>query len=137
MAFENGSVYIVGAEAAADYRTTSKQWYLMKKNSSDKRYALCDTDGEMFMGILQNKPGAAGDAADIMAFGVSKAVAGEVLTPGMLFGTDSSGRAKQVEHTNTGADVGDYYGGHVIVGAAAANELCTVFMGVPQGRADS
>lgn len=136
MARENVTETISGALAAADYNTSSKQFYIMKKNTTDNQYALCDTDGEICIGILQNKPSASGNAAEVAVRGISKVVAGETLTAGDLFGTDSSGKAKKVESTNTGADVNDFYLGHVVEGAAS-DELATVYIGVPQGRVES
>lgn len=124
MAWENG-MRIPAALAAADQST--KQFYLVKKNTTDNQFAVCDTDGEIAQGILQNKPSAAGDAAEIIYFGVSKVSADETLSPGDYFGASADGQAKIVESTNTGADVGDYILGYVLEGAAAG-EVATVMI---------
>jgi len=124
MAWENG-LRIPAALAAADL--SSNQFYCVKKNATDNQFALCTVDGEIVEGILQNKPDAAGDAAEVIYFGVSKGEAGETLTAGDKVGTDSAGKLKIVEHTNTGADVGDYILGYVLEGAGSG-ELATIMI---------
>lgn len=123
-------LFCIGWLTAAASLTT-KQFYCVKKNSTDNQVALCDTDGEVVMGILQNKPGS-GIAADVMAAGVSKLEAGETLTAGDLWGTDTNGKGKKVERSVTGADVGDYFGGEVLEGADSG-ELATVTVGFVTG----
>lgn len=125
---------IPGALAAADL--SSNQFYCVKKNTTDNQFALCDTDGEVFDGVLQNKPSAAGDAADVMALGVTKLEAGETLAAGDLWGTDASGTGKVIEGTVTGADVGDYVAGRVLEGAASG-ELATVTVGMLTFRVEA
>jgi hypothetical protein len=125
---------LAGAQAAADLST--KQFYAVKKNTTAHQYALCDTDGEVIAGVLQNKPSAAGREATIMAMGITKVIAGETLVPGDLWGCDSAGKAKVVEGSNTGADTGDYVAGFVIEGAAT-DEIATVTIGMPTFRVES
>ncbi len=125
---------LAGAQAAADL--SAKQFFCVKKNAVNHEYALCDSDGEVVMGVLQNKPDAAGREATIMAIGITKIIAGEALTAGDLWGTDSAGKAKVVEGTNTGADVGDYVAGFVIEGAGSG-EIATVTIGLPTFRVEN
>ena len=136
MAWESPLYKLPAAIAAADYRTTSKQYYCVTKNATNNQVALATTDGEIFIGVLQNEP-LSGAAAEVTCIGVTKVVAGETLTAGDYWGTDSSGKAKIVEHTNTGADIGDYIAGVVLEGAAA-DELATVTIGFPiTGRVEA
>lgn len=136
MAWDKPLFTIPGARAAADYRTTSKQYYCMKKNTTDEQYALCDTDGEVFDGVLYNKPNAAAKEADIVSLGVVKVVAGEALTAGDFWKTDSAGKAAVAEGTVTGADVGDYVAGRVIVGAASG-AIAIVTIGMSTFRVEA
>lgn len=112
-----------------DADLSAKQFYCVKQSTTANRLSLCDTDGEIFVGVLQNKPNAAGGAATVMMSGITKLVAAETLAPGDFWGTDSAGKAKKVESTITGADVGDYIGG-VIKEGGAVNELVTGTIGI-------
>ncbi len=134
MAYELSLFNLPAALAAADLST--KQYFIVKKNTTNNQFALCDTDGELFDGVLQNKPDGADKAAEIMAIGITKIEAGEILTSGDRWGTDSAGKAKIIEHTNTGADVGDYVGGVVIEGAASGS-LATVSIGLVTFKVES
>jgi hypothetical protein len=119
----------------ADVAMTSHQFKCVKMSTTNNTFSLCDTDGEVVLGVLQDKPGA-GEAGDIMSLGVTKVVAAETLTAGDTWGTDGSGLAKKVEGTVTGADVGDYSAGVVLEGAAV-NELATVTIGVPTYKVEA
>lgn len=134
MAYELDLFTIPGALAAADL--SAKQFYCVKKNTTAGQYALCTVDGEPVAGVLQNKPSAAGAAAEVRAAGVTKVLAAETLTAGDFWGTDSAGKAKVVEATVTGADVGDYVCGHVIEGCAAG-EYATVTIGLQTFRVEA
>jgi hypothetical protein len=112
--------------AATDLST--KQFYCVKLNTTNNQVALCNTDGEKVFSVLQNEP-ESGQSAELIVSGITKVLAGETLTAGMFWGTDSSGKAKQVEHTATGADTGDWAVGEVIEGASA-NEYATVTIGL-------
>lgn len=131
MAFEGAQIRIPAALAAADL--SSNQFYFVKKNTTNGQFALAATDGEIVVGVLQDKPSAAGAAACICAWGVTKIEAGGTLTAGDYVGTDSSGRAVKKNHTATGADVGDYICGYVIEGAASG-EKATIMFGAPAYR---
>lgn len=130
MAWEQNLFTIPGALAGADLST--KQFYCVKKNTTANQFALCAVDGEIFDGVLQDKPDGSGEACEVRAAGVTKVIAGETLTAGDLWGTDSSGKAKKIEPTQTGADIRDYFAGRVLVGASA-NEYAIVTIGVLSG----
>lgn len=115
----------------ADADLSSNQYYVVKVDTTNNQFSLCDTDGELVLGVLQDKPDS-GAAGEIMVQGFTKVVAAETLTAGDAWGTDSAGKAKKVEKTVTGADVGDYIAGQVVQGAAAG-ELAVVSIGFPTG----
>ena len=135
MAFEAPSFAIPGLEANADL--SSDQHKIVKMTTTKLRVALASVDGEVVLGILQNKPSAAGKAATVVCLGVSKVVAGEALVAGDLWGTGSAGKAKKIEVSNTGADTGDFAMGTVLIGVGAANEVATVTVGVPTLKVES
>jgi len=113
----------------------TKQFFCVRQSTSDNAVELCDTDGELILGVVQNKP-AANAAANIMMAGVTKVEAAETLTAGDHWGVGAAGSAKKVEATVTGADVGDYVAGVVLEGAAAG-ELATVTIGVHTYRVEA
>lgn len=129
MATEQTGFSVGSMVAAADL--SAKQYFIVKKNTTNNQVALCSVDGEIFIGVLQNKP-VSGIAADVQMSGVTKVECGETLAAGDLWGTDNAGKAKKIERTVTGADVGDYFGGEVIKGAASG-ELATVSIGFVTG----
>ena len=128
-----GQLKIVGLEANADLST--KQWYFVKMTTTNKRVGLASVDGEAVLGVLVNKPSAAGQAAEVVMFGMVKIIAGETITAGDKIKTDASGKAGVVDLTSTGADLKDSAVGTAVIGAAAG-ELATVVLGVPQGKAE-
>lgn len=125
MAFEYPVLKVPALEAGADL--SGNQFHCVRMSGADKRVALCDTEGEVVLGVLQNKPAAAGQAAEVTALGLTKIVAGEALAAGDAWGTDAQARARKVEVTT---DVGDYAAGIVIEGAAAG-AIATVTIGFP------
>lgn len=125
MAFEIPGFCPAAFVAASDL--SSKQYYCVKLNTVADQVALCDTDGELVFGVLQNDP-ASGEEASVMLSGITKVIAGETLVKGMTWGVDANGKAKETERTATGADLGDFVMGRVIEGASAG-ELATVDIG--------
>jgi hypothetical protein len=75
--------------------------------------------GAVIYGILQNTP-PLGQAADIVIFGVTKAVAGAAFAAGADLMTDSSGRLITATSTNHRCAI-------AIEAAAVAGQLITVF----------
>jgi len=110
--------------------------YKCMKVSGSGTFGICDTDGEPVDGILQDNP-ASGLAGSLRMCGVSKVVCGEALTAGWHWGTDANGKAVRKEDTVTGADVGDYVGGKVIIGTSAVNGLATVTIGFSTFRVEA
>lgn len=134
MATENSVFELTGMTADADLST--KQFFFMKQGSTNKRVGLASVDGEVVDGVLQNKPNAAGQAADVMALGITKVVAGETLAAGDLIKTLSNGKAGVAEGTVTGADVGDYVIGRCLIGAAL-DEIASITVGMLTFRVEA
>lgn len=76
------------------------------------------------LGILQNKPNAQGEAAEIMSIpGITKWVAGEAINAGELVSSNASGRCR-------GALGGDVVLGHALQASSANGDLISVLLGV-------
>ena len=125
MAFEGILTLVPGARAAADLST--HQYKCVFKNATDLQYALCTTDGQVFDGVLQDDPNAAGVEARVAIAGVTRVIAGEAMAAGDRWGTDSAGLAKIVKSTNTGADTTDFIMGVVLKGGGANSRITVVF----------
>lgn len=87
MAFEAPLYKIPGLKAAADL--SAKQFKVMKMVGSLSVNVA--GDGEAGMGILQNLPSASGQAAEVVALGVSKVLAGDTITAGQRLASDANG----------------------------------------------
>lgn len=127
MAFEHPVLNLPDCTADADF--SAKQYYCAKLSTTTNKVSICGTAGEYVDGIVQNDPSASGDPVTIMACGISRVEAGETLTRGDFWGTDANGKAKKVESTNTGADIGEWAMGRVLTGAASG-EIATVTIGL-------
>ena len=78
-------------QAAADYYTSSKQFYIMKLNSSGYAELSGAADAAM-IGPLQNKPKQY-EAASVRHLGISKVICGASFSAGTKLTSDSSGKA--------------------------------------------
>ena len=112
-------------------RDLSSYQYCFMKVSADNTvdYATAGTD--KILGILQNKPAAAGDSARIRVFGVSRLVAVDTsCTYGtwVTASTNASYKGQGVA-TTTGKDVVPAF---VLQGADSAHEVCVVMLSGPQ-----
>lgn len=109
----------------AEKDLSTKQFYCVEV-SADETVDVNDAAGEHVLGILQNKPSAAGDVADVMVIGVSKVMVGAGdLTAGTRWMAAADGTAVAC----TAAKVAM---GTVLVGAVAG-KLATVTVGCAQG----
>lgn len=92
----------------ADADRSGKQFYFMKLDSSaDFQFTLCGA-GEVPIGILQNKPKAAGIAGQIRRVGISKLELAGTVVRGDLVKSDSAGKGVKADTNN------DNYGGQVL-----------------------
>ncbi len=85
------NIYDLTLQAAADYYTTSKQFYIMKVDSNGRACLAGDANADS-IGILQNKPKQY-EAAEIRKVGISKVVCGGVITIGNKITGDSASKA--------------------------------------------
>ena len=98
MAYEAPVFSIPGLVAGADL--SDYQYYLVKLNSTAQQVVRCDAVTDIPIGILQNDP-ESGEAAEVMALGVSKLKLGTTITKSQLIGTDTSGAAAVKATTTT------------------------------------
>lgn len=122
MAVESRVFSIPGLIAEVDL---SAQQFKMVKITAENTVNLPTVKGEGILGILQNKP-RLGEAADVMALGVSKLVAGAGgLAAAVQYETAVGGTGLTIE-------AGKIANGYVLIGAAEG-ELASVTIGLPGG----
>jgi hypothetical protein len=96
--------------------------YRFVKLSANNTVTICGNT-EQALGVLQNKPSAAGEAARVRIFGVSRLAAHDnSLTYGVLVGSQAVGRGVAVS-----ADKAMFHG-VVLYGATAQDELASVLL---------
>src|SRR5512137_1919614 len=89
MAFETGR-RIPGLKAAADLST--KQFYCVELTAADT-VNVCNAATDKVIGTLQNKPNAAGQAAEVSSAGdIIKGIAGGAISVNDWVGTDANGK---------------------------------------------
>lgn len=116
MAFSVSLALDLTFRAGADLST--KQFHIVELTGQDT-VNVCDAATDKPLGILQNKP-KVGEAAIVRVWGISKVVAGDVLTAGADYGTSAAGQAVAK------VTAGDLVLGRVLEGTAAAGNLATV-----------
>lgn len=106
-----------GFDANADL--SAKQYYMVV-NSTGNRVDAAGTAGEEVIGVIQNKPSAAGRRATVTLLGYTRVRAGDTITAGGVFATDANGTAVAVTSGSYGAGVaitgvasGGIFQGHV------------------------
>jgi|SRR6185437_2414503 len=72
---------LAGMNSSGTTGSGSGQYLCVALNTTSRQSVLASSSGQQIYGILQNKP-AAGQAADVGIFGVTKAVAGGSITAG-------------------------------------------------------
>ena len=120
MAYENPGM-CVSLSAGEDL--SAAQFHFVKL-SADNTVILCAAVTDVPAGVLQNKPSAAGQVAEVMLWGVSKLRVGAVaLTYGLAVGTNATGEAV----TELVAETTHYNVGRVLEGAAASG-ICSAMI---------
>lgn len=127
MATEASQPLKISLEASADL---SASQYCFVKQDTNGRAAVAAAASDAVIGILQNKPKALGQMAEVVVVGVSKVVSSGTIAVAAAIGTDSTGKAQSVTPTGLG---GSYVQGtKLAVGylkqtsAAATSDVCTV-----------
>lgn len=100
-------------KAAADL--SDEQFYFVAL-SDDRTVALCETDGQKALGVLQDTPSAAGRTCSVAVGGVTKVVLGETVTAGEECKVSTAGKAIGA---SSGTTVGDYVMGEFLEGGDA------------------
>lgn len=119
MAFENLVHQIPGLQAAGDLST--KQFYIVKKTTTALQVDVCG-DGELPIGVLLDKPAAAGRAAAVAGVGsVVRVVSAAAVTAGDKVSSDTAGKAILAQD-------GDWMLGIALDTTANAGELVTVYI---------
>lgn len=118
-------------EAGADL--SAAQYKFVTLNGSGQ-VVVCSAVTDNPIGILQDKPAAAGRAAEIMVSGVSKVDSDAALTVNSMVGPSADGQAAAYVH---GTDTTKYIVGRVLEASSGAGVKATILfdcMGA-QGRA--
>jgi hypothetical protein len=104
--------------AAADL---SASLYHFVELDSSGNVAINNTLGELSIGVLNNKPTALGQAAEVQVEGVAKVVAGATITPNQKVATSATGAAVVAIST--------YHVMGVCVKGGATGEVIEVLLG--------
>lgn len=96
--------------------------YRFVKITGEHTAGLATANTDNVVGVLQNKPQAAGDAATVGVWGISKVECAAAVTAGAAVYSDTVGRC-----TSTGG-TGAIVLGYAIHSTAAAGQLCTVLL---------
>ena len=119
MAYEIPGTQIT-LEAAADL--SAHQFKFVKLDNTGKIAAIAAVT-DIPVGILQDKPNAAGKVGTVMVDGISKVQADAALTAGNQVGTAADGQAAAYA---AGTDTTKYVVGQILKGAGAAGGLATI-----------
>lgn len=120
MAYEN-SLQCVSFEAGQDL--SAKQYYFVSLASDGQ---IDPTgDGASAVGVLQNAPASAGDAASVAIGGITKVVAGGTIAAGGAVASSATGTAVAA------TTAGDVILGTAVTGGASGETISIVFQ--PRG----
>lgn len=107
---------VEGFAAAGDL--SAKQFLFMELGSGT--VDACNAITDVSVGVLQNKPDAAGKMAEVCMLGGTKVVAGAAITAGALIGTTTAGKAVAL---TIGTDTTTYIFGRALTAAAADTNI--------------
>jgi hypothetical protein len=103
---------LVTQSFAADCDLSTKQYYAVKMSTTETIILASDASDTAFLGVLQDKPDAAGKGCGVALGGITKAVGGAVIAAGVRvrvgtggkFVTWSSGASAGIALNACGAD---------------------------------
>ena len=128
MAWESPCYKIPGLVAGENLAAAQ---YRFVKLSANNTVVRCDAITDVPIGVLQNAP-AAGDAAEVLAIGVSKVRVGAGnIVANNIIGTDRDGHA---DVKAVGVDT-THYGVGICVEGAEAGHIGSVFINITPNRA--
>jgi hypothetical protein len=116
MAREGEQIKLTGLKAGADL--SAKQYHFVKLNASNQVIA-CNGVTDKPIGVLQNKPSASGQAAEVCVIGETKISSDAALAAGDSIGPSADGQAAAY----TAADTTKHICGQVIEASGAAAGL--------------
>lgn len=130
MVTEN-TLQIIPVEADEDL--SNDQYRFVTLDSTSGRARRPNALAERSLGVLQDKPAAAGRAAAVCVLGLTKVVAAAALTVGALVSPEyiSAADAGKARVSTTG----DFIHGIVVEAAAAEDDLATIMLYPPSGDA--
>lgn len=121
MSYELPILKVPGLKAAADL--SAKQFYFVKLTAAGQ-VNVCSAATDKPIGVLQNDP-TSGQAAEVMAIGITKVSSDAALSRHDLIGTSGDGQA---DAKTPGTDTTEYICGQVIVASGAAAGLAVAII---------
>ena len=111
----------------ADGDLSGKQFYFVKLTANPREVGVCDGVTDKPIGILQNKPDAAGKAAEVMVIGRSKISSDAALNEGEAIGTSTDGQGVAKTQTTSGNST-HYVVGTCTAASGAAGEMAEIII---------
>ena len=110
--------------AVAEKDLSTKQYYIVEISGDGPQVDVCDGAGDLPIGVLQNKPNAAGKAAEVAVSGICKVISDgtAAIATGETVGTNATGMAIK---KSTDAD---FVLGTALSPSAASGTIITVLL---------
>ena len=121
MAVQNKQI-VVPFIAAGDLST--KQFYFVKLSAAHT-VTVCAAATDKPIGVLQNKPNAAGQEAEVCVFGWTKVSSDGSVSAGHLIGTSGDG---QGDSKTPGTDTTEYICGQALTAGTTAGDIFEAFI---------
>lgn len=112
---------VVTMKADADLST--KQFYLVKMTANPREVGVCALVTDKPVGVLLNKPDAAGKEASVLVIGQTKISSDAALNEGDAIGPSADGQAVAKTLTTGGGESTEYVVGTVVAASGAAAEM--------------
>jgi len=106
----------------ADADLSAKQFYLVKMTANPREVGVCSGTSDKPVGVLLNKPDAAGKDAEVMIVGRTKVSSDAALNEADAIGPSADGQAVAKTLT-TGGDSTHYVVGTIVAASGAAAEM--------------
>lgn len=106
----------------ADADLSAKQFFWVKMTANPREVGVCAATTDKPIGILLNKPDAAGKAAEVMVIGRTKVDSDVALNEGDSIGCSADGQT-DVKTETTGGDTTQYVTGTIVAASGAAGEM--------------
>jgi len=130
MAYDGPKIEIPGLKSGSDLTAAGNQYKAVKLDAAGD-VILCTAAGEFSIGILQNKPNT-GQAAEVLAVGVSKVQADAALTEGAQIATAADGQVKAASALVQATGAASNVLGYMLTEVTAAAQIGTAMI-IPGG----